>query len=193
MAGPLAADQQQLAHPTGSSRTRRTTPLPLTGVFPGRIRRWWQSAGRFRADGKPCAARNRWESASGTRFRGSGVVLGQLQVQRWQCKACGGSASPLPPGVTARQRSQAFRELVTAMYVYSVSSGVWCASWTCGAAGWCGHPGRDVQAVAPGLAPDPQAKLPPWVEVDETWLSLGAQSVPWPWSWAPRANGWTCA
>ena len=22
-------------------------------------------------------------------------------------------------------------------------------------------------------APDPQAKLPPWVEVDETWLSLG--------------------
>ena len=32
---------------------------------------------------------------------------------------------------------------------------------------------RDVQAVAPGWAPDPQAKLPSWVEVDETWLSLG--------------------
>ena len=26
--------------------------------------------------------------------------------------------------------------------------------------------------MAPGLAPDPQAVLPPWVEVDETWLSL---------------------
>ena len=49
------------------------------------------------------------------------VVLGRLQVQRWQCKACLGSTSPLPPGVTARQRPQAFRELVTAMYVYSVS------------------------------------------------------------------------
>ncbi len=49
------------------------------------------------------------------------VVLGRLQVQRWQCKACLGSASPLPPGVTAHQRPQAFRELVTSMYVYSVS------------------------------------------------------------------------
>ena len=27
---------------------------------------------------------------------------------------------------------------------------------------------RDVQAVAPGLAPDPQAQLPPWVAGDET-------------------------
>ena len=32
---------------------------------------------------------------------------------------------------------------------------------------------RDVQAVAPGLAPDPQAQRPRWVEVDETWLSIG--------------------
>ena len=32
---------------------------------------------------------------------------------------------------------------------------------------------RDMQAVAPGQAPDPQAKLPLWVEVDETWLSIG--------------------
>ena len=52
---------------------------------------------------------------------------------------------------------------------------------------------RDVQAVAPGLAPDPQAQRPSWVEVDETWLSLGASNVPWPWSWVPRAHGWTCA
>ena len=49
------------------------------------------------------------------------VVLGRLPVQRWQCKACLGSALPLPPGVTARQRPQAFRELVTSMYVHSVS------------------------------------------------------------------------
>ena len=32
---------------------------------------------------------------------------------------------------------------------------------------------QDVQAVAPGRVPDPQAKLPLWVEVDETWLSIG--------------------
>ena len=37
---------------------------------------------------------------------------------------------------------------------------------------------RDVQAVAPGRAPDPQAQLPPWVEVDETWLSLGGVKRP---------------
>ena len=37
------------------------------------------------------------------------VVLGRLCVQRWQCKACLGSASPLPPGVTSRQRPQTFR------------------------------------------------------------------------------------
>ena len=49
------------------------------------------------------------------------VVLSQLQVQRWQCKMCLGSVSPLPPGVTALQRPQAFRELVTSLYVYSVS------------------------------------------------------------------------
>ncbi len=49
------------------------------------------------------------------------VVLGRLQVQRWQCKACLGSASPLPPGVTALQRPQAFRELMTSLYVHSVS------------------------------------------------------------------------
>ncbi len=49
------------------------------------------------------------------------VVLRRLQVQRWQCKVCPGSASPLPPGVTARPRPQSFRELVTALYMYSVS------------------------------------------------------------------------
>lgn len=35
---------------------------------------------------------------------------------------------------------------------------------------------RDVQAVAPSLVPDPEAK-----------------SNPWPWSWDPRGNDWTCA
>ena len=107
------------------------------------------------------------------------VVLGRLQVQRWQCKACLGSASPLPPGVTARQRPQAFRELVTSLYVHSVSfrglvrildllgCGVGAASL------W-----RDVQAVAPNRMPDPQAALPSWVEVDETWLSIGGAKRP---------------
>ncbi len=107
------------------------------------------------------------------------VVLGRLQVQRWQCKACHGSASPLPPGVTARQRPQAFRELVTSLYVHSVSlrglvrildlldCGVGAATL------W-----RDVQAVAPGRMPDPQMGLPPWVEVDETWLTIGGEKRP---------------
>ena len=49
------------------------------------------------------------------------VILGRLQVQRWQCRACHGSASLLPPGVTALQRPQTFRELVTFLYVHSVS------------------------------------------------------------------------
>lgn len=44
------------------------------------------------------------------------VVLGHLQVQRWQCKVCLGSASSLPPGVTALQRPQSFRELATSLY-----------------------------------------------------------------------------
>ena len=30
----------------------------------------------------------------------------------------------------------------------------------------------DVQAVTPGLVPDPQTDLPSWVAVDETWLPL---------------------
>ena len=107
------------------------------------------------------------------------VVLGRLQVQCWQCKACLGSASPLPPGVTARQRPQAFRELVTAMYVHSVSFRVLVRLLDllgCGVGAatlW-----RDVQAVAPGRAPDPQAKLTWWVEVDETWLSIGGVKRP---------------
>lgn len=37
---------------------------------------------------------------------------------------------------------------------------------------------RDVQAVVPGLAPDPQAKLPLWIEVDETWLSISGAKHP---------------
>ncbi len=49
------------------------------------------------------------------------IVLGRLRVQRWQCKACRGSTSPLPPDVTSRQRPQTFRELVADLYVYCVS------------------------------------------------------------------------
>ena len=37
---------------------------------------------------------------------------------------------------------------------------------------------RDVQAVGPDRMPDPQAALPPWVEVDETWLSIGGAKRP---------------
>ena len=90
-----------------------------------------------------------------------------------------GSASPLPPGVTARQRPQAFRELVTAMYVYSVSfRGLMCLLDLLGCGVGAATLWRDVQAVAPGLAPNPQAKRPSWVEVDETWLSLGGVKRP---------------
>ncbi len=37
---------------------------------------------------------------------------------------------------------------------------------------------RDVQAEAPGLMPDPQAVLSPWLAVDETWLSIGGAKRP---------------
>ncbi|MCY4519437.1 MAG: hypothetical protein OXC13_01505, partial [Caldilineaceae bacterium] len=47
-------------------------------------------------------------------------MLGRLWVQRWQCKACRGSASPLPPDVTSRQRPQTFRELGASLYAYCV-------------------------------------------------------------------------
>ena len=52
---------------------------------------------------------------------------------------------------------------------------------------------RDVQAVAPGLMPDPPADLPSWVKVDETWLSLGGAKRPVAVVLGPGANGWTCA
>ncbi len=107
------------------------------------------------------------------------VVLGRLWVQRWQCKVCLGSASPLPPDVTSRQRPQTFRELVAALYVHSVSfrglSRI-LALLGCGVGAatlW-----RDVQAVTPGLAPDPQADLSPWVAGDETWLPIGGAKRP---------------
>ena len=107
------------------------------------------------------------------------VVLGRLCIQRWQCKACRGSTSPLPPDVTSSQRPQTFRELVADLYVHCVSlRGLsrLLALLGCGVGAatlW-----RDVQAVAPGLAPDPQAKLPSWVEMDETWLSIGGEKRP---------------
>ena len=46
------------------------------------------------------------------------VVLGRLSVQRWQCKACLGSTSPLPPGVTSRQCPRTFREPVADLYMH---------------------------------------------------------------------------
>ena len=100
-------------------------------------------------------------------------------MQRWPCKVRLGSASPLPPGVTTLQRPQAFREWVTALYVHSVrlrglvrimdlrGCGVGAATL------W-----RDVQAVAPGLMPDLQAVLSPWLAVDATWLSIGGAKRP---------------
>ena len=36
-----------------------------------------------------------------------------------------------------------------------------------------------VQAVASGLAPDPPAALPPWLEVDETRLRPSGTNVAW--------------
>ena len=83
-----------------------------------------------------------------------------------------GSASPLPPDVTSRQ-------LVADLYVHCVrlrGLSRLLALLGCGVGAatlW-----RDVQAVAPGRAPDPQAKLPLWVEVDETWLFLGGAKRP---------------
>ena len=107
------------------------------------------------------------------------VVRGRLRILRWQCKDCWGSPSPLPPDVTSHPRPQTFRELVTDLYVHCVSfRGLsrLLALLGCGVGAttlW-----RDVQAVAPGRAPDPQAALPPWVEVDETWLSIGGEKRP---------------
>jgi len=37
---------------------------------------------------------------------------------------------------------------------------------------------RDVQAMAPDLAPDPQAAVDAWLEVDETWLSIDGCKQP---------------
>ena len=107
------------------------------------------------------------------------MVLGRLQVQRWQCQVCHGSASPLSLDVTARQRPQTFRELVADLYVHSAGfRGLVriLARLGCGVGAttlW-----RDVQAVAPDRLPDPQAALPARVEVDETWLSIGGAKRP---------------
>ena len=76
-------------------------------------------------------------------------------------RKCRDGASLLPPDVTSRQRPQTFRELVTDLYVRYVSfQGLsrLLALLGCGVSAatlW-----RDVQAVAPGQAPDPQAALP---------------------------------
>ncbi len=90
-----------------------------------------------------------------------------------------GRVSPLAPGVTAFQRPQAFRELVTSLYVYRVSlRGLVRILDLLGCGVGAATLWRDVQAVAPGRMPDPQATLSPWLEVDETWLSIGGAKRP---------------
>lgn len=39
--------------------------------------------------------------------------------------------------------------------------------------------------------PDLQAALPPWVEVDETWLPIGSAKCPVAVVLGPKGNGWT--
>ena len=119
---------------------------------------------------------------------------GTLDVQRWPCQACLGSASPLPPGVTSRQRPQTFRELVADLYVHSVrfrglarilallGGGVGAATL------W-----RDVPAVAPGREPPAGAAADLGRGGRDLGCPSAAPSGPWPWSWARRGNGWTCA
>ena len=70
-----------------------------------------------------------------------------MPIQRWQCKVCLGSASPLTPGVTARPRPCSFRGLARILDLLGCEVGA--------ATRW-----RDVQAAAPGRRPDPQAALP---------------------------------
>ncbi len=92
---------------------------------------------------------------------------------------CLGRVSPLAPGVTAFQRPQAFRKLVTSLYVYRVSlRGLVRILDLLGCGVGAATLWRDVQAVAPGRMPDPQAALSPWLEVDETWLSIGGAKRP---------------
>ena len=52
------------------------------------------------------------------------------------------------------------------------------ASGPVGLRGGGRHPVAGCVGGGPGRAPDPQAKLPPWVEVDETWLSIGGAKRP---------------
>ncbi len=116
------------------------------------------------------------------------VVLGRLQVQRWQCKACHGSDSPLPPGVTSRQRPQAFRELVMSLYVHSVSFRGLVRILDCWAAGWARPPcGGTCRRM-----PDPQAVLPTWGAGDETWLSIGGEKRPVAVVLGPKGERRTC-
>ena len=90
-----------------------------------------------------------------------------------------GSTSPLPPGVTALPRPQSFRGLVTSLYVYSVSfRGLVRILDLLGCGVGAATLWQDVQAVAPGRRPDPQATLPTWVAVDETSLSIGGIKRP---------------
>ena len=42
----------------------------------------------------------------------------------------------------------------------------------------CGVDAATLWRDVPVVAPDPQANLPPWVKVDETWLSVGSAKRP---------------
>ena len=59
---------------------------------------------------------------------------------------------------------------------------------------------RDIQAVAPGRVPDPeadlhdpQAKRKSWVEVDETWLPVGGAKRPMAVVPGPKGERPACA
>ena len=96
---------------------------------------------------------------------------GQLQAQRWQCKICFGSASPLPLDVTSRLPPAA-----------ADLPGIVPHPGSAGPRGGCRHAVVGCAGGAPGRMPDPKADLLAWLELDETWLSTEAPSTPWPWS-----------
>ena len=95
----------------------------------------------------------------------------------------------LPPSA-----AETFRELVTDLYVHSISfRGLSCLLALLGCGVGAATLWRDVQAVVSGLAPDPQADLLPWVEVDETWLSIGGEKRPVAVVLGPKDERWPCA
>ena len=103
-------------------------------------------------------------------------------------------ASPLPPGVTALQRPQTFRELVTSLYGHSVSfRGLVRILDLLGCGVGAATLWRDVQAVAPGGCPTRRRPCRRGARWTKPGCPSTAKSVPCPWFWASRANGWTGA